>query len=201
MFDEVNGLINEKHLKPQGQPRTTDDLIADKVPRPAQGPGEPSRTHTTAARDINMPTAARRARAPNLEVPTFVLLHNFRPWTWTGQIPEGERSSLLNELLETGMPVANAQLLMQGLVKEEDLSGAETTRELTTAQIVRGTKNGLISFDQGKFLLKSIGWRDERAEFMLRLQVAPEDAVRITELGQRLITQLPQVIPEFETGE
>ena len=51
----------KKHLKPQGQPRTTDDLIADNVPRPAQGPGEPSRTPTTAARDINMPTAARRA--------------------------------------------------------------------------------------------------------------------------------------------
>ena len=98
---------------------------------------------------------------------------------------------VLKELTDTGMPLTNAERLMEGLVKAEDLDGAEATRELTTAQIVRGTKLGIISFDQGKFLLKDLGWRDDRAEFMLRLQVTPEDAPGITELGQRLITGLP----------
>ena len=107
---------------------------------------------------------------------------------------------VLGELEATGMPAANAELLRDGLVKAEDLDTAEATRELTTAQVIRGAKRGLISFDQAQFLLRELGWRPERAEFLLRLQTSPEDAPSITELGQRLITGAPaavEIFPEF----
>jgi len=109
---------------------------------------------------------------------------------------------VLGELEATGMPAENALLLRDGLVRAEDLDTAEATRELTTAQIIRGAKRGVINFSQAKHLLGELGWRDERAEFLLRLQTSPEDAPSITELGQRLITGAPaapqEIFPELE---
>ena len=102
------------------------------------------------------------------------------------------------ELLELGLPPDTAQRVSETLVKAEDLGVAEQTRELTTSQIVRGVKAGLISFNQGDFLLREIGWGPARAEFMLRLRVAPEGLRTATLLGSRLITRVEPPVFEAE---
>lgn len=90
------------------------------------------------------------------------------------------------EIRALGVPDSTARRLTETLVKAVDLGEAAEIRNLTTAQIVRGAKNGLISFEQGEFLLRELGWSAARAEFMLRLQIAPEDAPTATDLGRRL---------------
>lgn len=93
------------------------------------------------------------------------------------------------ELVEIGLPDNAVERIWQTLVKAVDVGEAEPIKAMTTAQIVRGAKNGLISFGQGQFLLEELGWSSARAEFMLRLQVAPEDAPTATQLGDRLISR------------
>jgi hypothetical protein len=132
--------------------------------------------------------SVHKAQAMVIFTKVFNAIPNIRRRLSKGNLrPE----DVLKELTDTGLPAENAELLRDGLVKAEDLDTAEATRELTTAQIIRGAKRGVISFDAAEFLLGELGWRPERAEFLLRLQTSPEDSPSVTELGQRLITGAP----------
>lgn len=93
------------------------------------------------------------------------------------------------EIQSLGVPSTTARRLTETLVKASDIGESETVKSLTTAQIIRGAKGGIISFGQGMFLLKDLGWSEARAEFMLRLSLAPEDAPTPTQLGQRLLNE------------
>jgi len=132
--------------------------------------------------------SVHKAQAMVIFTKVFNAIPNIRRRLSKGNLrPE----DVLKELTDTGLPVENAELLRDGLVKAEDLDTAEATRELTTAQIIRGAKRGLISFVQARFLLEDLGWRSERADFLLRLQTSPEDAPTATTLGQRLTPDSP----------
>jgi len=73
-----------------------------------------------------------------------------------------------SEILALGVPAAEARNITETLVKAADLGSGEAIRDLTTAQIVRGTKLGLISFNQGLLLLNTLGWDVLRAELLVR---------------------------------
>jgi len=94
------------------------------------------------------------------------------------------------ELLRSGIGEDAAQQITETLVKKRDLDSSEAMRDLTTSQIVRGTRTGLISFLQGLELLTQLGWSATRAEFLLRLQVSIDDAEpTATSLGRALLVE------------
>lgn len=93
-----------------------------------------------------------------------------------------------SEIRASGVPEAAARNITETLVKASDLGTSEAIRDLTTAQVVRGTKQGLISFTQGTVLLTELGWNVNRAEFILRLQVDVDDVLpAASDLGRRLL--------------
>lgn len=94
-----------------------------------------------------------------------------------------------NEILALGVPEETATKLSEELVKSRDLGDAETTRELTTSQILRGYKKALISANQTIFLLTELGWNADRAEFLTRLTLELDEAqLAPTDLGRRLLS-------------
>ena len=131
-----------------------------------------------------------KAQANVLFAKLFNALPSLRRRISNGFIKPG---AVEGELLALGLIPETAKRMTETLVDAEDLGAAEATRTLTTAQIVRGAKAGLISFNQGRFLLQQIGWDEVRAEFMLRLRMGEDDSVSDTELGTRLVSKIADI--------
>lgn len=76
------------------------------------------------------------------------------------------------ELTATGLAAEKVKELTQRIVKEEKPARVEKERDLTKAEIIKGIKLGKITTTDGKDLLKSLGYDEDEADFLIETGTA-----------------------------
>jgi len=88
-------------------------------------------------------------------------------------------------LITLGMPPSRVETMWQAKFKPEAPARVTEELSLTKAEIVKGVKNGVISWEQGKELLQEIGKSEFEAEYILTINVGAS-------------TGSPDTYPEFK---
>jgi len=83
------------------------------------------------------------------------------------------------ELTATGLAATKVTELQQRIVKEEKPKRVDKERDLTKAEIIKGIKLGKITTTDGKDLLKSLGYDEDEADFLIESGTATLEKVPI----------------------
>lgn len=124
-----------------------------------------------------------------------------------GWIPEQE---VKDTLVKLGMDETAARELFETKIKAPtQLERIVPERDLTAAEIYKGVKQGLISWDEGKEYLMFLGWDDWEAEYKLEINVkatsSPETPLEFKQMVNSFqkaigkpVKEIPQELLEAE---
>lgn len=80
-------------------------------------------------------------------------------------------ADIKSELIAKGIDSTIAERVYQRIVKEEKPERVAAERDLTKAEIVKGVKKGVISWEEGISMLQAMGYDPGEAQFILEINI------------------------------
>jgi hypothetical protein len=108
------------------------------------------------------------AQKMTLWTKVYVLATELRARYSKGWISEDD---VRNALLNAGMPSDRVEEYLQKFIKDTGEERTQRERDLTKAEVVKGVKKGLISWDEGIAMLVDLGYSEAEADYILTINI------------------------------
>jgi hypothetical protein len=109
-----------------------------------------------------------------------------------------------NEISARGVSADTTQRVYERIVKEEKAQRIAAERDVTKAEIVKGVKMGVISWEEGVIMLMNMGYDQSEAHFILEINIgaatgSPENKAEFMKWTE--LAQITMARPSFRPWE
>jgi hypothetical protein len=214
LADDIKAELTARGIATEIVERVYQRIVKEEKPETVETPGAPSRSDITAMckyLDLNKAEVmellghtglVEEYRSPVADnIIIMAIETDLRTRYRNGWISAEEVKS---KITSRGVSPETAERVYERIVKEEKFERLAEERDLTKAEIVKGVKKGVITWEEGVILLMDLNYDQSEAQFILEINISaatgsPENKAEFKKLTE--LAQIASAQPSFRPWE